>query len=100
MEILDGVLAYTLLNSANLTSEQKHLVKAPVSKVDYQITKEQLKKVFTSTLTNVHDKTEVDKIDVKPEENFYTSRGKNYRQQISYKGSFKRNNQQQKNESN
>ena len=30
MEILDGVLAYRLLNSANLTNEQKQLVKVKV----------------------------------------------------------------------
>ena len=48
MEILDGVLAYRLLNSANLTNVQKQLVKATLSKTDYQIMKDQLKKVFTS----------------------------------------------------
>ena len=35
MEILDGFLAYRLLNCANLTNEQKQLVKATVSKMDY-----------------------------------------------------------------
>ena len=35
MEILDGVLTYRLFNSANLTNEQKQLVKATVSKMDY-----------------------------------------------------------------
>ena len=49
MEILDGVLAYRLLNSANLTNEQKQLIKATVNKRDYQIMKDQLKKVFSST---------------------------------------------------
>ena len=74
MEILDGVLAYRLLNSANLTNEQKQLVKATVSKMDYQIMKDQLKNVFTSISTNVDNKTDIDKIDVKSEENevFYT----------------------------
>ena len=43
MEILDGILTYRLLNSANLTNEQKQLVKATVSKMDYQIMKDQLK---------------------------------------------------------
>ena len=83
MQILDGVLAYRLLNTANLTNEQKQLVitnkqkqlvKATVSKMDYQIMKDQLKMVYSSTSTNVDNKIEVDKIDVKPEENevFYT----------------------------
>ena len=39
MEILDGVLAYSLLNSPNLTNEQKQLVNATVNKMDYQIMK-------------------------------------------------------------
>ena len=61
--------------------------------------KDQLKKAFTSTSTNVGNKTDADKIDVKSEENevFYTSRNKNYRQQISCRGSFNRNNQNFKN---
>ena len=76
MEILEGVLAYRLLNSANLTNEQKQLVKSTVSKIDYQIMKDQLKKVFTSTSTNVDKKADTDKIDVKSEEDevFYTSK--------------------------
>ena len=40
MEILEGVLAYRLLNSANLTNEQKQLVKSTVSKIEYQIMKD------------------------------------------------------------
>ena len=76
MEILDSALAYRLLNSVNLTNKQKQLVKATVSKMDYQIMKDQLKKVFTSTAstaTDGHNKTEVD--NYKPEEIdvFYTS---------------------------
>ena len=76
MEILEVVLAYRLLNSANLTNEQKQLVKSTISKIDYQIMKDQLKKVFTSTSTNVDKKADTDKIDIKSEENevFYTSK--------------------------
>lgn len=40
MEMQDDVLAYKLLKSANLTNEQKQLVKATVSKMDYQIMKD------------------------------------------------------------
>ena len=46
MEKLDGVLAYRLFNSAYLTNEQKQLVKPTVSKMDYQIMKDQLKKAL------------------------------------------------------
>ena len=93
IKILDGVLAYRLLSSTNLTNDQKQSVKATVSKMDYQIMKNQSKNVFTSTSTNVNNKTEIDKIDVKSEENevFYTSKNKNYRQHNSYRGSFSRN---------
>lgn len=49
MEILDRILAYRLLISANLNNEQKQLAKATVSKKDYQTMKGQLKKVFTNT---------------------------------------------------
>ena len=99
MEILDGVSAYRLLNSANLTKEQNQLLKATVSKMDYQIMKDQLQKLFISTLTNVNNKTDVDKINVKSDKNevFYTSRNKNYRQQNSYRGPFNSNNQNFKN---
>ena len=50
--------------------------------MDYQIMKDQLKKVFTCTSTNVDNKTGVDKTNVKSEKNevFYTSRNKYYRQ--------------------
>ena len=64
MEILDGILAYRLLNSATLTNEQKQLVKTAASIMDYQIMKDQLKKVFTSTSINVDNKTDIEKIDV------------------------------------
>ena len=46
MEKLDGVLAYRVFNSAYLTNEQKQLVKPTVSKMDYQIMKDQLKKAL------------------------------------------------------
>ena len=44
MEILHGVLTYRLLNTANLTNDQKQLVKATVSNMDHQIMKDQLKR--------------------------------------------------------
>ena len=62
MEIIDDVLTYRLINNANFTNEHKLLVKATVSKMDYQIMKDHLKKVFTSTSTNVYNKTDVDKM--------------------------------------
>lgn len=38
MEILDGILAYKLLIRAN--NEQKQLIKATMSKIDYRIKKD------------------------------------------------------------
>ena len=95
MTILDGVWAYSLFNSTNLTNKLRQLIKATVSKMDYQIMKDQLKKVFNSTSSNVDNKTHVDKTDDKSEENdvFYTSRNKYYRQQNSNRASSSRNNQ-------
>ena len=65
MEIQDEVLTYRLLNSANLTSEQKQIVKATVSKMKYQDMKDLLKKVFSSTTS---DKKEDFKTEIKIEE--------------------------------
>lgn len=70
MAILDGVLAYRLLNSANLTKDQKQLVKATVSKMDYNIMKDQLKKVFTNTARDLSPRNEYedDRIKVESQE--------------------------------
>ena len=61
--------------------------------------KGQIKKVSTSTATNVDNKTDVNKIDINSEENevFYTSRNWNYIQQSSYRGSFSKDNENFKN---
>ena len=81
MEIHDGVLAYRLLNSANLTLEQKQLVKATISKMDYSIMKDQLRKVFTSDIvkdSSNNVKIE-DEVKIEEDEIFYSSgRGHNY----------------------
>ena len=47
MEVLDGVLAYRLLNNGNLPSKKIQLIWATANKIKYEIMKEQLKKVFT-----------------------------------------------------
>ena len=99
MEILDGVLAYRLLNSANLTNEQKQLVKATVSKMDYQVMKDQLKKVFTNTSADFDSKKVDCKDEIKVEENdiFYsTSRfqtGQTYSNKGRGKSQFNRGKQ-------
>ena len=47
MEVLDRVLAYRLLNNANLPGKKIQLIWATANKIKYKIMKEQLKKVFT-----------------------------------------------------
>ena len=59
MEILDGVLADHLLNSANLSEQHKQLVRATVSEMKYSIMKEQLKKVFTNTTSSPQEEPPV-----------------------------------------
>ena len=49
MEIHDGVLSYRLLNNANLSEADKQLIKATITKMEYNNMKEQLKRVFTNT---------------------------------------------------
>ena len=63
--------------------------------MDHQIAKWPIKKVFTSTSGNVHNKTEEDTSDLKLEQNniFYKLRDKNYRQQNSYERFFDWSNQ-------
>ena len=53
MKILDEVHVCRLLNSANFFREQKQLVKATVSKMDYDMLKDQLKKVFTNNASDL-----------------------------------------------
>jgi hypothetical protein len=52
MDIHDGVLAYRLLNNANLSEDKKQLVKATLTKMTYDGMKDKLKKVFTSSNTS------------------------------------------------
>ena len=105
MEILDGVLAYRLLNSANLTRDQKQLVKATVSKMDYNIMKDQLKKVFTNTARDLSSRDEAEeKFKIETEEksdvyynkeinkyNTYRGRGRNNFNRGRYNNNYNRN---------
>ena len=49
----NGLLAYTLFNGGKLSREQKQLVKTTVSKMDSNIMKDQLRKVFTNNVGDV-----------------------------------------------
>ena len=58
MEILDGVLAYHLLNHANLSEHHKQLVRATVTHMKYSVMEDQLRKVFANTARISHTKEE------------------------------------------
>ena len=51
MEIHDGVLAYCLLNNANILESHKQLIRATLPDLRYTTMKEQLKRVFAKTVT-------------------------------------------------
>lgn len=88
MDIPDGVLAYRLLNNANLSEDKKQLIKATLKEMKYDEMKEKLKKVFTS---NDSPQTSASRGFIKHEtenetfhssdasESFYGSSGYNYR---------------------
>ena len=56
MELFDGVLAYRFLNSANISSHHKQLVRATLPELSYQLSmKDQLKKIFSDPTNLVGD---------------------------------------------
>ena len=77
MEILHGALAYRLSNSATLSREQKQLVRATVSKMDNNITKDQLRKVFTNNAGDLLQKNYLseEKIKVEASTDVYYAKG-------------------------
>ena len=67
MEILHAALSYKLLNSASLPKEQKQMIKASVSKMDYNIMKDQLRKVFTNNADDLLPKNDLSEEKIKVE---------------------------------
>ena len=63
MEVLDGLLAYRLLNNANLPAKKIQLIWATAKKMKYKIMKEQLKKVFTRLSLGKHSREEAAKLE-------------------------------------
>ena len=68
MEIHDGVLAYRLLNNANLSDTHKQLIRATVSEMNYKNMKDQLNKIFASSSLN----QDTDSVKIKSENAFYS----------------------------
>ena len=75
MKILYGILRYRFLNSANLSTEQKQLVRATVNKMEYSIMKDQLKKVFTTINRDKNNSSENDS-KIKIEKNVFLVKGR------------------------
>ena len=101
MEIHDGVLAYRLLNNANLNDTHKQLIRATVSEMNYKNMKDQLNKIFASSSL----KQDIDAIKIKSENAFYSdsrldsavsSDEKSYEEsflaQSNYRGNYNRGN--------
>lgn len=65
MPILHAVYSYKLLNSANLSKKQKQMIKASVSKIDYNKMKEQLREVFTNNVGNLLPKNDLSEEKIK-----------------------------------
>ena len=66
MELPDGVLAYRFLNSANISSHHKQLVRATLPELSYQSMKDQLKKIFSDPTNLVSDAKQEQAIKVEP----------------------------------
>ena len=54
----DEILAYRLLKSANLSSYHEELVKATVPDLQYELTKDQLKKAFSDASRQLPTKSD------------------------------------------
>ena len=66
MELPNGVLAYRFLNSANISSHHKQLVRATLPELSYQSMKDQLKKIFSDPTNLVGDAKQEQAIKVEP----------------------------------
>ena len=59
MELPDGVLAYRVLNSANLSEEEMKLCRATLTTLQYDKMVEQLLKIFGDTVSPSFGKSDV-----------------------------------------
>ena len=87
MELPDGVLAYRFLNSANISSHHKQLVRATLPELSYQSMKDQLKKIFSDPTNSVSDARQEQAIILEPamgaQDFYYSSNHANFN---SYRG--------------
>ena len=71
----DNIFAYQLLKSANFSTHQEELIKAPMPDLQYNIMKDKLKKTVSDASRQVPTKT--NNI-IKTEENFLAQKFSNY----------------------
>ena len=71
MELPDGVLAYRVLNSANLTNEQMTLCRATMVDLKYNDMVKQLKRLFADAITSVPSTTTQAQAQAKEEPVFF-----------------------------
>ena len=69
LEIHDSVLAYRLLNNANISESYKQLIRATLPELRFATSKKQLKRVFTKTFTKESIDCELSELVVKLESN-------------------------------
>ena len=64
MQISYGVLFYRLLNSGNLRTEQKQIVKPMITKMSYQVQKDQSRKFYPDNSIVVLNKNKIMKNEI------------------------------------
>ena len=64
MQISYGVLFYRLLNSGNLRTEQKQIVKPIITKMSYQVQKDQSRKFYPDNSIVVLNKNKIMKNEI------------------------------------
>ena len=73
IELPDGVLAYRFLNSADISSHHKQLVRATLPELSYQSMKDQLNKIFSDPTNLASDTKQEQATKVEPAQDVYYS---------------------------
>ena len=79
MTLPDGLLAYKFLNNANISEQHKQLVGATVTEVKYENMKDQIKNIFSESISFYGIVQDEQSIEVEPtyhQDTFYSSSNK------------------------
>ena len=79
MTLPDGLLAYKFLNNANISEQHKQLVGATVTEVKYENMKDQIKNIFSESISFYGIAQDEQSIEVEPtyhQDTFYSSSNK------------------------